>query len=35
LDERAQRSIASALQGVTVRADPDKTRADRTALDQS
>lgn len=35
LDERAQRSVASAPQVVTARADLDKARADRTALDQS
>ncbi|GAA5095566.1 DUF4407 domain-containing protein [Nocardia iowensis] len=35
LDERAQRSVASAPQVVTARADLDRARADRTALDQS
>ncbi|MFG1790806.1 DUF4407 domain-containing protein [Nocardia sp. NPDC049149] len=35
LDERAQRSVAAAPQVVTARADLDKARADRTALDQS
>ncbi|MFD6155538.1 DUF4407 domain-containing protein [Nocardia sp. NPDC060256] len=35
LDERAQRSVASAPQVVSAQADLDKARADRTALDQS